>query len=215
MEEDRLIRDEDAEQEVVSEIVCIIDRSGSMASIIDDAIGGFNSFLKDQRAIPGKAYLTLVRFDNEYEVVYESKPILDMPDVTEETLRPRGTTAMWDAIGKTLEDTRDRMKLAMHDYKVIVVILTDGAENDSRSYDEEKVKGLIEEGKKQSWEFLFLGANIDAFAVSKSINLNAAQTVQYEHTSRGIVSAYNSMSNTVASFRDGSSNGSTKREDIN
>lgn len=204
MKEDRLIRDdEESTEEVPTEIIVIADRSGSMYRIVDDAVGGFNSFLYDQKQLPGEAYLTLVRFDEEYEMVCECTPIKEMKDITRETLKPRGGTALLDAIGNTLANTMARLDTTRT--KIIVVIITDGQENASEHYGIDAVRQLVEECTKSGWEFMFLGANIDAFAVGGGLGINAKSTTQYESSSRGIVTAYSHVSDTVSSFREGTS----------
>jgi Mg-chelatase subunit ChlD len=200
--EERLIRDEESVDEIETEIIVLVDRSGSMHSIVDDAVGGFNRFLADQKEIPGKAFLTLVRFDSEYEVVCESTPIMKMKDITAETIKPRWSTALWDAIGQTLVDAIPRFTKKSKVPKVIVVILTDGHENASQRFGADSVKDLIVKCKKYGWKFLFLGANIDAFTTGASMGLSANQSVQYEASSRGITTAYNTVSETVSLFRD-------------
>jgi Mg-chelatase subunit ChlD len=194
---DRLIRDEEKEEKAVTEIICVVDRSGSMQLIIDDAVGGFNSLLADQRALPDEAYLTLYTFDDKCEIVFESVPIREMKDITRETIKPRGSTALWDAIGQTLADSIARVRHR----KVIVVILTDGEENASVKYVADAVHELVKECKKSGWEFLFLGANMDAFAVGKTVGFDVGQTVVYEATSRGIQDAYDIASTTMSSLR--------------
>ena len=198
---DRLIRDEETEEKSVTEIICVIDRSGSMETIIDDAVGGFNSFLADQRALPDEAYLTLMRFDTEYEVVFESVPIKEMKDITRETIKPRGSTALWDAIGMTLESAQNRLRHVTPERKVLIVIVTDGQDNASHTYADLRVKELVAEAKKDAWEFLFLGANMYAFAIGKGIGLGVADTVQYDASARGIQTAYQIASSTASDLR--------------
>jgi Mg-chelatase subunit ChlD len=200
--EDRLIRDEDTEEEVVTEIICIVDRSGSMHSIVDDAVGGFNSFVDEQRKLPDKAYLTLVIFDKIVDIVCESTPIKEMKEITRETIQPRDTTALWDAIGKTLLSTG----LRIVDSKVIVVIITDGHENASVEYTGKQVKEMIGVCKKDGWEFMFLGADLATFTMSSDLGFSADQTVQYAANSRGIQSAYSSINDTVSQFRGAGNN---------
>ena len=198
MESDRLIRDEESIEE--TEILVIADRSGSMHNIVDDAVGGFNSFLADQREIPGKAFLTLVIFDDRIEVVCESTPILEMKDITVDTIKPRGQTALLDAIGQSVYSLKNRV----HEGKVIVVVITDGGENASYQYGHDQVKELVTECQAKKWEFLFLGANIDSFAVGASMGIPKGSTVDYDANARGITSAYSNVSDTVSSFRSGS-----------
>lgn len=197
MEDGRLIRDEESREDV--EVLVIADRSGSMHSIVDDAVGGFNSFLQDQREIPGKAFLTLVIFDDQIEVVCESTPILEMKDITRETIKPRNKTALLDAIGISIGNTLPRVKNS----KVIAVIITDGRENASSLYDYEAIKKMITKCRESGWEFLFLGANIDSFTVGTSMGIAKGSSVDYEPTSRGITAAYSNVSDTVSQFRSG------------
>lgn len=207
MEQDRLIRDEE-EKPMPTEIICVVDRSGSMHTIVDDAIGGFNSFLHDQRQLEDEAYLTLYRFDDEVELVRECQPIKEFPNATMETFKPRGNTALWDAVGVALNDSVNRIK----DSKVIVVIITDGHENASKHYNADGVKRMIEECRKMNWEFLFLGANIDAFAVGGDMGFAVNQTVQYAANSRGVETAYMNISDTVSMVR-GSNVGSSNNQE--
>jgi Mg-chelatase subunit ChlD len=198
---DRLIVDEDNQDKVVTEVFCVVDRSGSMGSIIDDAVGGYNSFLSDQRKLEDEAYLTLVIFDHEYEVVYERMPMKEVPDATIETFKPRGTTALWDAVGFTLKDAMDRLENYPHDLQVIVVIITDGANNASIEYTPEKVKEMVEQCKTKGWHFSFLAANIDVFDVGNSMGIPMGSSVQYDHSGRGIDTAYAGISSFTSSIR--------------
>jgi Mg-chelatase subunit ChlD len=205
MKDERLIRDEESIEEIETEILCIVDRSGSMRSIVDDAVGGFNQFLADQRELPDKAFLTLVRFDDEYEVVCESVPIQEMEDITIEDIKPRGNTALIDAIGKSLVEAIPRFTTGGRNYKVIVVIITDGYENASTKYSLENVKELVSSCREYAWEFLFLGANIDSFQVGASFGMAKSQSVNYDASGRGIQTAYSNISSTVGEFRTGNS----------
>ena len=187
------------------EIVCIIDRSGSMSVLVNDAIGGFNSFLADQKKQPGEAYLTFIQFDNEYEVVHENKPIKDVPALTADTYRPRGSTALLDAIGKTIDDVGRRLTNTPDDKKpekVIVVILTDGEENASHIFKRGEIKEKIKhQEEKYSWTFLYLGANQDAFAEASSMGICACNTATYPTTSKGITDVYGTISCSVTNLR--------------
>lgn len=202
MEQDRLIRDEE-EKPMPTEIICVVDRSGSMHNIIDDAVGGFNSFLHDQKQLEDEAYLTLYRFDNEVELLYECLPVPEFPEATRETFKPRNNTAMWDAVGTALNDGVNRIK----DSKVIVVVITDGWENASQKYNASGVKKMIEECREMKWEFLFLGANIDTLEVGNEMGLAAAQTVQYAANARGVETAYMNISDTVSMVRSSGGSG--------
>jgi uncharacterized protein YegL len=190
---------------MVTEIICIIDRSGSMSIIRDDAIGGFNTFLEEQKKIPGEASLTLVQFDTEYEIVHENKHLTDVPPLTIASYIPRGATALLDAIGKTIDSVGLRLSNTPKDKlpaKVIVAILTDGEENSSKQYTNEKIKSMIEhQTEKYSWEFIFLGANQDAFATAGMYGIPVINTVSFVSTGAGVRDAYTQMSNITTSYR--------------
>lgn len=138
-----------------------------------DTIGGFNAFVADQKTIGGK--LTLVQFDHEINNVYEDTPLSDVAPLTAETFQPRGSTALLDAIGKTVK---------AHESKtgVVFIIQTDGAENASNTYTKVHVKDLIEQKTKDGWTFMYLGANQDAFAEAGSMGIAAAGTLHYDVT---------------------------------
>lgn len=186
------------------EIACVLDRSGSMSSIRSDAIGGFNAFLDAQKKIPGEANLSLVLFDNEYEKVYESKELSSVPELTTATFVPRGSTALFDAVGRTIDDLGAKLdSSANKPDKVIFVILTDGEENSSQEYSQERIAEMIKhQEEKYSWEFIFLAANQDAFETGSMLNIKACNTANFAATSVGTRDAYAYMSNTVASYRN-------------
>jgi hypothetical protein len=188
-----------------SEIICIIDRSGSMASIADDAIGGFNTFLNQQKKVPGEATLTFIQFDTEYEVVHENKPLEDVLELGNATYQPRGATALLDAVGKTIESTGKRLANMPEENrpdKVIVAILTDGEENSSSEYSLSKIKKMITLQKDvYNWEFIFLAANQDAFDEAAKLGISQNDTFNFAATSVGVRNAYEKMSCTVSEYR--------------
>jgi Mg-chelatase subunit ChlD len=175
-----------------SEVVCIIDRSGSMISIRQDAIGGFNTFLDEQRKGEGRTALTLVQFDNKYEVMYESTPIDEVEDLTDKTFKPRGTTALLDAIGRTIKDTIARLG-GSHDRprSVVFAIVTDGQENSSVEYNRDQIKELIQGQEAAGWHFFFLAANQDAFAEATAMGIPRMNTTNWD--TRHVHCAYRSM----------------------
>ena len=189
-----------------AEIVCIIDRSGSMQSIVTDAIGGFNSFLEDQKKIPGEATLTYIQFDTEYEVVHENKPIQDVNPIDSKTYVPRGGTALLDAIGKTIDTVGKRLSSTPEENKpdkVIFVILTDGEENSSSKYSLTKIKEKITHQKdKYQWEFIFLAANQDAFAGAFNMGIDRKDTTAFNATGAGIRSTYSIASDALRCYRE-------------
>ncbi len=189
----------------LTEIVCVLDRSGSMESVREDSIGGFNRFLKDQKAAPGEARMTVTIFDTVYEIIHDGKPIAEVPDLTHETYIPRGMTALLDAVGRTIDNVGARLKGLTEDErpeKVIFVILTDGQENASKEYTREKLLASINhQQEKYGWEFLYLGANQDAFAVARGIGIAVSGTQLYHADAVDL--AYTSASEAVTRGRMG------------
>ncbi|ADO83918.1 vWA domain-containing protein [Ilyobacter polytropus] len=188
-------------KEKYHEIICIIDRSGSMESIKSDAIGGFNSFIESQRKFDGEAALTLVLFNDYYKIVYDRKDIQTVPFLNDNTYVPGGTTAMLDAIGRTIDSIGERLNKTPEEdrpEKVIVSILTDGLENDSKEYTYEQVGSRIKrQQEKYNWEFIFLAANQDAVASAKMISIDERDAVDFEATPDGIYKALYSMNEMI------------------
>lgn len=186
------------------EIIAIIDRSGSMASCVEDSIGGFNTFLKNQQKIKGKANFTTVLFDHEYLVPVNNVDIQDVKKLTTETYEPRGGTALLDAIGKTINNTNARlneMKKSDRPSKIIVCILTDGYENQSVEFNSDQIKTMIEAHQKKDWQFIYLGADQDAFAVAGGLGIMRANTANYN--SRTTKVGYATMDSMTTSGRLG------------
>ena len=187
------------------EIICITDRSGSMWNIRADVIGGYNQFLRDQKAVPGEARMTYAQFNHEYQVLYEGIPLLDAPELNGESFVPTGGTALLDAIGRTLEKQGERIAKGKWADKVIVYIITDGGENGSKEYQlsapEKGVKQMIEWAQKNGWVFIFQAANQDAFAVGATYGFAAATTQNFAATSNGTKDAYASASGMTRSLR--------------
>jgi hypothetical protein len=169
-----------------TEFVCIIDRSGSMSSIRDDAIGGFNTFLKKQQEMQGAAFLTMVQFDHEYIVVHDGEPIEHVKPLDHSSYVPRGTTALYDAIGRAITTVRERYEKPGADpARIMVVILTDGQENNSHEYDRARITGMIKTCTDTlKWAFLYLSASPDAFADGSRIGLGA-NTMHFTHSHAG------------------------------
>ena len=152
----------------MSSITFLLDCSGSMESCWDDVLGGFNAFVKDQD--PG-ATLTLIQFDHEYTVSYDNLKMSEVPQLTRETYKPRGSTALLDALGQFLKASTE---------PGVVVIFTDGQENASRTYTKAHIKDLVEQKTKDGWTFVYMGANQDAFAEAGSMGISAAHTMNYD-----------------------------------
>ena len=187
------------------EIVLIIDKSGSMDAIKDDAIGGFNSFLTEQKDIERDANVTFVLFDDRYDLIHNGKDIHEVDELTKKTYRPSGTTALLDAVGRTVDRVGERLNELTNSEKpenVIVFILTDGMENASSDYTKDQVKGMIQhQESKYSWEFIYGGANQDAFEEAGGLGIKAQNTFNFEATGQGTREAYENSSDMVASYR--------------
>jgi len=188
-------------------IVMVVDRSGSMESIQRDAIGGFNTFLKDQKEVPGEATLTLIGFDDRYEVWQEWKPIQEVPDLTAQTFVPRGRTALLDAIGRTIDETGNRLEAmaeADRPERVVFVILKDGYENASQHFTVPQIAQMIaHQTDTYQWTFMFLAANLDAIATANAINIPATAAMAYFANRGGMNAACGSVSSQVLSARFG------------
>lgn len=192
-------------KENLTEIVCIIDKSGSMESVKKDAIGGFNSFIDVQKKVPGDAALTLILFDTIYEVCYEGKNIKDVPNLNDSSYTPCGCTALLDALGKTINSVGARLSKTLEQdrpSKVIFVILTDGEENSSREFTKKQINDMITHQKDvYKWEFIYLAANQDAIHEASYIGIKASNAFNYVGTAQGTRDVYNVMANTVSNYR--------------
>lgn len=186
-------------------IAMVLDRSGSMTGTRDDTIGGVNRFIADQKSAPGQATLTLGLFDHEYHLVHDATNIKDARPLTRNTYQPRGTTALLDAIGRTIDRTGEHLQgLEESDRpeKVLFVIVTDGQENASQNFTIEKINKKIEHQRAvYKWEFVFLGANQDAITSASKIGISAGSTMTYAANSFGTASAFASTSSNATVFR--------------
>jgi uncharacterized protein YegL len=164
----------------LTDITLVVDRSGSMSQVREDAEGGINSFIENQAKEPGEALLTLVQFDTEYEFVHRGIPIANVPKYH---LRPRGMTALLDAVGRAINETGERLaKMNEKDRPglVIFVVMTDGLENSSREFTKHQLKEMIDRQQRDyNWHFTFLGANQDAFAEAREIGIDALGAANY------------------------------------
>lgn len=189
-----------------TDITFVLDRSGSMKEVRSDTIGGFNAFIQAQRALPGDCVASLVQFDDVYEPLYTAKPIQEAPLLTTETFVPRGFTALFDAIARTIIETGKRlaaMSEGQRPEKVIFVILTDGGENASREFRErERVFEMVGHQRDvYHWDFVFIGANQDAITVGAGFNIGAGSTMTYAANAVGTQAAFRSVSNYTQRMR--------------
>jgi len=189
----------------LTELVFILDRSGSMGGLENDTIGGFNSMLAKQQAQPGECRITTILFDNQYEVLHDRIDIKAINPITECEYYVRGQTALLDAIGITINKIIGVQKNTAEEYragKVLFVITTDGMENASREFTYEKIKSMIENQKsKFGWEFIFLGANIDAVEVAGRFGVASNRAQSFHNDSEGIALNYCALSQAVTSYR--------------
>ena len=189
----------------LTEIVFILDRSGSMAGLEDDTIGGFNAFVEKQKQEEGEALLSAVLFANNSEVIYDRVDIRKVEPMSEQQYRVGGCTALLDAIGGAVHHIKNVHKYAREEDRpgrTIFVITTDGMENASRAYDYSEVQRMVKhEQEKHGWEFLFLGANMDAIAAARSFGIREDRAVRYKSDSVGTALNYRVVSDAVASVR--------------
>lgn len=193
-----------------AEIVMVLDKSGSMAPLTDDTIKSFNNFVKEQAEVGDNASLSLYTFDNNVNVVWESVKINKVEPLTRENYNPGGGTALNDGMGKAIDDLGDRLaKLKEEDRpnKVIIVTLTDGAENMSKKFTTEQIKEKVKhQQSKYNWQFLFLGANIDAFAVGGSYGIPTSGCMNFAATPMGMNVSANANTRAIKDYRTGKLN---------
>lgn len=194
------------------EVACVVDRSGSMESICSDAIGGFNSFLAGQKAQPDSARFTLVLFDHEYSLIHNGSDIQVVEPLNGKTFVPRGSTALLDAIGRTIDDMGERLNRTPEEErpgKVILAILTDGQENASQDYSVEKVGEMLRhQQEKYQWEVVFLAANQDAILAARELSIPNA--INFCASPDGVQSAFSEL-NADINFRRESQRESTRK----
>lgn len=188
----------------LTEMVFILDRSGSMAGLEDDTIGGFNAMVKKQQKEEGNALLSAVLFSDSSAVIYDRVDIGKVEPMTDRQYQVGGCTALLDAVGEAIRHIMNVHKYAREEdrpAKTVFVITTDGMENASREYDYRKVSGMIKEQQEKGWEFLFLGANIDAIAAAKEIGIREDRAVQYEADCEGTELNFEVVSKALGSIR--------------
>lgn len=191
-------------QNHLTEIVFILDRSGSMAGLEKDTIGGFNAMIEKQKRETGEAYISTVLFDNSSEVIHDRIPLEKVPVMTEKEYFVRGCTALLDAVGSAIHHVGNIYKYARPEdvpEKTLFVITTDGMENASRKYTYEKVRKMIEEKKELGWEFLFLGANIDAAREAARFGIDEDCAADYHCDSKGTQLNFEAISDAVREAR--------------
>lgn len=192
-------------REDLTEVAVVLDRSGSMEEIRSDAMGSFNAFLARQKSGAGELRLTLVLFNHELETAYAAVPIATVPPLDEATYVPGGSTAMLDALGRTIDELGARLAAtpeAERPGKVLVAVITDGLENASRDYSFRQVRHRVRrQREKYDWEFLFLAANQDAVLEGAKIAIPAADAVHFSATASGVHEAGGTLSARVTRRR--------------
>lgn len=190
----------------LTELVYILDRSGSMHGLEPDTIGGFNSLIEEQKKEKGSAYVTTVLFDNEITVIHDRIDLSDVPKMTDKDYVARGATALLDAVGSAIVHIKDIHKYAREEdkpAKTLFVITTDGMENASRHYDYKAVKKLLKKQKELGWEFIFLGANIDAAETALSMGIDKENASDYISDAVGTALNFKVASAVTSSVRSG------------
>ena len=189
----------------MTEFVFILDRSGSMAGLEQDTIGGFNAMLAKQRKEPGEAVVSTVLFDSNSTMIHDRVPITQVPDLTEEEYFVRGCTALLDAVGGAIHHIGNVHKYARKEDvpdKTLFIITTDGMENASKHYTYDKVRHMIERQKERyGWEFIFLGANIDAAAEAGKFGIDASMAADYHCDKAGTALNYEVISEAISNVR--------------
>lgn len=200
-------------KDTLTELVFILDRSGSMSGLESDTIGGFNGMLNKQKKEDGKANVTTVLFDDQIEVIHDRFPIDVVEPLTDKDYYVRGCTALLDAVGSTvkkIENIQNRLPNELKADKVIFVITTDGEENASQEYSSKMVKKMIEANQEKGWQFIFLGANIDAVEEASKLGIHESHAVTYKNDPKGVQLNYASVGDAISYLRDAKS-----CEDIN
>lgn len=188
------------------QLICILDRSGSMRHLAEDTIGGYNSFIAKQREEKGKAEVTTVLFDDKYEKIVDAVDIKKVPELTDTEYYARGMTALLDAVGRTINSTLGKMKaegICPAKRRVLFLIMTDGKENDSKEYSKADVKAMIQQASKEyNWNFIFMGANIDSVAEAAALGIHAKHAVNYSHDGSGVKKSFDRMDAAASEMRE-------------
>jgi hypothetical protein len=196
----------------LTKIVFVVDRSGSMSSIAKDMIGGFNQFIKTQKENKvGECRVTFNQFDDIFEEVYKNVEVNDVKDLTSDTFQPRGSTALLDAIGRTITNVGVELSAlpeGERPERVLIVILTDGGENSSREYTNDKVKEMVKhQTEVYKWEFSYIGANQDSWTVGASYGFTGSSTLNYASygvsASYSMHSVFDTLANKAVQYRSG------------
>ena len=190
-------------RENLTEMVFVLDRSGSMSGLAADTIGGFNELIEKQKKIEGDAYVTTVLFDHEYEVLHDHVALGEVAPLTDKEYFARGSTALLDAVGRTIDSVGARLAATPEEERpehVVFVITTDGMENASREYTAKQVREMVEhQQQKYSWQFVFLGANMDAVSEARNLGISAKYAADFTPSHSGVRKMYSMALDSVMS----------------
>jgi len=188
-------------------ITFLLDRSGSMQKVKDDTIGGFNSFIKAQKKIDKPATMSFYQFDDRFEPNYLFKPLKEVEELNDSSFQPRGWTCLLDAIGRAIVETGEALNSLKEENKpgkVVFVVQTDGKENRSKEFTHEDITKLVkQQGDQYQWEFVFLGAKLEAVKKAEDWGIKSSNTMQYAHNARGMSGVMCAVSSNLASYRSG------------
>lgn len=203
----------------LTNIIFIVDRSGSMQNIANDMIGGFNSYIENQKKVPGECFVSFYQFDDIYETVFERTKLADVPELTRKTYSPRGSTALYDAIGRTIDEYGaylSSLKEEDRPERVLVITLTDGYNNASTKYSLAQVRDRIKtQTETYKWDFVFLGSNIDAWEAGEGLGVARSATMQFASVGSSVKMAFASLADSSTGYRSAASKTaySFKKED--
>ena len=187
----------------LTEVVFILDRSGSMSGLEDDTIGGFNSMIDKQKNTEGEALISTILFDHETEVIHDRIPLSEIKPMTDRDYWVRGSTALLDAIGKSIKHIKNIHKYAREEDrpdKTLFCITTDGMENASIIYSYQQIRKMVEAQKEKGWEFIFLGANIDAIETAGNIGISRERAANFHNDHSGISHSYSAIGDAMCCF---------------
>ena len=187
------------------EVVLLIDKSGSMKGLEEDTVKGYNSMLAKERKLSVPTNVTTILFSSDHEILADRKPISEVPDMTLDAYKVRGATALYDTIGNAIAKTEAVKGIDDTGSKVLFVIITDGLENYSQTYDQEKIKKMIDAQEEKGWEFVFIGANMDAEKEADTIGIKKENAATYENSEKGVQANYQAVSQMVHSLATTSS----------
>lgn len=189
----------------LTELVFILDRSGSMAGLESDTIGGFNAMIEKQKKLEGECLVSTVLFDNHVQILHDRVNLLEIPHMTDNDYYVRGCTALLDALGGAIHHIRNIHKYIRNEdvpEHTMFVVTTDGMENASHTYDADRVREMVHQQEEKGWEFLFLGANIDAVSTAKTVGIRAERAVTFTNDSRGVATNYEAVSAAIHTMRE-------------